>query len=231
MHEPVWRTQAPQRVSHRNRVRITAQLIDTRNDRHLWSDTYDRELDDIFAIQDEIATAIVSALKGQLGIEAAADSIVVKAATDNLDAYDLYLKGRNLFIARQNLDQAINLFQRAIELDPNYARAWEGLAATQAVADSWIADDGINHMPLAAEAAQHALELDPELSMPWSTRAIRLRRSCWRRQEWVCHTHRSANGSRRSNTRTQIIAPAWRNSIAGMNNSRLITVMNIRISW
>ena len=151
-----------------NRVRITAQLIDTRNDRHLWSDTYDRELDDIFAIQDEIASAIVSALKGQLGIDAAPDAIVVKAATDNLDAYDLYLKGRNLFIARQNLDQAITLFQQAIELDPNYARAWEGLAATQAVADSWITDDGINHRPLAAEAAQHALELDPELSMPYA---------------------------------------------------------------
>jgi len=154
-----------------NRVRITAQLIDTRDDRHLWSDTFDRELVDIFAIQDEIATAIVNALKNQLGVRAAPDSIVVKAATGNLDAYELYLKGRNLFIARQNLDQAIELFQRAIELDPNYARAWEGLAAAQRVANDWILDDGIDHEPLAVEAARRALDLDPELSMPYAVLA------------------------------------------------------------
>jgi TolB-like protein len=156
-----------------NRVRITAQLIDTRDDRHLWSDTFDRELVDIFAIQDEIATAIVDALKDQLGVQAASDTIVVKAATGNLDAYDLYLKGRNLFIARQNLDEAIGLFQRAIELDPNYARAWEGLAATERVADDWLLDDGIDHNPLAIEAARRALELDPGLSMPYAVLAGR----------------------------------------------------------
>ncbi len=154
-----------------NRVRITAQLIDTRNDRHLWSDTFDRELVDIFAIQDEIATAIVSALKNQLGVQAAPEAINVKAVTENLDAYDLYLKGRNLFIARQSLDEAIRLFERAIELDPAYAQAWEGLAATQAVANDWLGDDGIDHDPLAIEAARKALELDPELSMPYAVLA------------------------------------------------------------
>ena len=151
-----------------NRVRITVQLIDTRNDRHLWSETYDRELVDIFAIQDEIATAIVSALKDHLGVEASTDAIVVEAATGNLDAYELYLKGRTLFTARQNLDEAIALFQRAIELDPNFARAWEGLAAAQAVANDWILDDGIDHVPLAEAAAKRALELDPDLSMPYA---------------------------------------------------------------
>ncbi|HLF31258.1 MAG TPA: hypothetical protein VI566_09585, partial [Xanthomonadales bacterium] len=132
-----------------NRVRITAQLIDTRNDRHLWSETYDRDLVDIFAIQDEIATAIVSALKDQLGVQATADAIVVEAATSNLDAYDLYLKGRTLFTARQDIAVAIQLFEQAIALDPNYARAWEGLAAAEAVADDWILGDGIDHIPLA----------------------------------------------------------------------------------
>jgi TolB-like protein len=151
-----------------NRVRITAQLIDTRNDRHLWSDTFDRELVDIFAIQDEIATAIVSALKNQLGVQAAPEAINVKAVTENLDAYDLYLKGRNLFIARQSLDEAIRLFEKAIELDPAYAQAWEGLAATHGVADDWLLDDNIDHKPLAILAARKALELDPELSMPYA---------------------------------------------------------------
>jgi len=151
-----------------NRVRITAQLIDTRDDRHLWSDTYDRDLVDIFAIQDEIATAIVSALKTELGVDAAADDIEVEVATGNLDAYELYLRGRNLFIARENLDTAIRLFEQAIELDPDFARAWEGLAAVQAVANDWVLNDGIDHIPLAAEAARKALELDPGLSMPYA---------------------------------------------------------------
>ncbi len=151
-----------------DRVRITAQLIDTRNDRHLWSENYDRDLVDIFAIQDEIATAIVTALKEQLGVQATTDAINVEAATNNLDAYDLYLKGRILFVARQDIDIAIQMFEQAIELDPNYARAWEGLAAAQAVADDWLLGDGIDHVPLAVEAAQRAMELDPELSMPYA---------------------------------------------------------------
>ncbi len=151
-----------------NRVRITAQLIDTREDRHLWSETYDRDLVDIFAIQDEIATAIVEALKEQLGVNVASENIVVAATTENLDAYELYLKGRTLFTARQNLDVAISLFKQAIELDPNYARAWEGLAAAEAVANDWNLNDGIDHIPLAYKAAQRAVELDPELSLPYA---------------------------------------------------------------
>ena len=151
-----------------NRVRITAQLIDTRDDRHLWSETYDRELVDIFAIQDEIASAIVDALQTQLGVRASAQDIVVEAATDNLDAYELYLKGRTLFTARQRLGEAIALFERAIDLDPNFARAWEGLAAAQAVANDWQLGDGIDHAPLAIPAAEKAIALNPELSMPYA---------------------------------------------------------------
>lgn len=149
-----------------NRVRITAQLIDTGNDRHLWSDTFDRELDDIFAIQDEIANAIVEALKSELGI--GLKQVNVEATTENLDAYDLYLKARGLFIARQNLDESIRLFEKATELDPEFALAWEGLAAVQSVADSWLASDGIDHSVLAMEAAKKALEIDPGLSMAYA---------------------------------------------------------------
>jgi adenylate cyclase len=147
-----------------NRVRITAQLIETTSDRHLWSDTFDRELVDIFAIQDEIANAIVTALKGELGVGEKAVS--VKAATENLDAYELYLKARGLFVARQNLLTSIELYEQAIELDPGFARAWEGLAAAQSVTESWHSGDGIDHQTLALAAAEHALELDPSLSMP-----------------------------------------------------------------
>jgi len=149
-----------------NRVRITAQLIDTGEDRHLWSETFDRELTDIFAIQDEIANAIVAALKGKLNVGEKAVS--VKAVTENLDAYQLFLKARGLFIARQNLDVANQLFEQATELDPGFAQAWEGMAASQWVSTDWLEGDGIDHGKIAMSAAEKALALDPGLSMPYA---------------------------------------------------------------
>ncbi|MCW8925062.1 MAG: hypothetical protein OQJ84_02310 [Xanthomonadales bacterium] len=149
-----------------NRVRITAQLINTSDDRHLWSDTFDRELTDIFAIQDEIANAIVNALKNELNI--GLDAVNVESATDNLDAYDLYLKARGMFIARQNLDVANQLFEQAVQLDPDFALAWEGLAASHWVSGDWLAGDGIDHDQLARAAADRALALDASLSMPYA---------------------------------------------------------------
>ena len=152
-----------------NRVRITAQLIDTTDDRHLWSDTFDRELVDIFAIQDEIANAIVGALKEELGV--GLEAVSVETATENLAAYDLYLKARGLFIARQNLEVSIRLLERATQLDPGFVQAWETLAAAHSVSDSWLAGDGIDHYVLARAAAEKALELDPNLSMAYAVLA------------------------------------------------------------
>ncbi|MDX1460698.1 MAG: hypothetical protein R3348_06530 [Xanthomonadales bacterium] len=152
-----------------NRVRITAQLIDTSDDRHLWSDTFDRELDDIFAIQDEIANSIVDALKSELGI--GLESISVEATTQNLDAYDLYLKGRGLFLARQNLPTSTEMLEKATQLDPNFADAWETLAAAESVSASWLAGDGIDHHARARAAAEKALELDAGLSMAYAVLA------------------------------------------------------------
>jgi TolB-like protein/Tfp pilus assembly protein PilF len=157
-----------------NRVRITAQLIDADSDRHLWSETYDRELDDIFAIQDEIAKAIVAALRETLGDTAA--PVSVRADTENLDAYQLYLKARELFVTRTKLDESVRLFERAVELDPDFARGWEGLAAAAAVMIDWLTtypDMDQDALKVRAEfAAERALALDPKLSMPWAARAL-----------------------------------------------------------
>jgi adenylate cyclase len=147
-----------------NRIRITAQLIEADTDRHLWSENFDRELVDIFAIQDEIANAIVQALQDKLGM-GAGTIISVDAATENLDAYEMYLTARELFLKRTELTESIRLYRAAVELDPSFARAWEGLAAVEAVAGDWI-PDGIDHSPLAREAAEKALSLDPDLSLP-----------------------------------------------------------------
>ena len=149
-----------------DRLRITAQLIDTSNDRHLWSDSYDRDMTDIFQIQDEIANAIVSALTTELGV--GLQAVSVESATSNLDAYDLYLKARELFIARENLPNSWKLLEQATHMDPQFARAWDALAAVRSVATSWFPGDGIDHEALALAAAHRALEIDPGLSMSYA---------------------------------------------------------------
>lgn len=150
-----------------NRIRITAQLIDAKTDRHLWSDSFDRELVDIFAVQDEIANAIVEAMKSQLGVLTNASAVSAAVVTENLDAYESYLKARSLFIARERLEESMALFERSIELDPEFARAWESLAAVYSVVESW-GITGRDYEALSIEAAQRSLELDPGLSMPWA---------------------------------------------------------------
>jgi len=147
-----------------NRIRITAQLIKAGTDRHLWSENFDRELTDIFAIQDEIANAIVNALTGELGM-AGEKAVTVEVATENLDAYELYLTARELFIRRDQLSESIRLFRKAVELDPEFARAWAGLAAVEAIIYDYVFDDDIDHFPLAKEAAEIAISLDPDSSL------------------------------------------------------------------
>jgi len=148
-----------------DRLRITAQLIDASNDVHLWSDSYDRDMTDIFQIQDEIANAIVQALATELGV-GGLSAVNVVSATSNLDAYDLYLKAREMFIARENLPTSWALLEQAVYMDSEFARAWEALAAVHSVATSWFPGDGIDHESLALAAAHKSLELDPDLSMP-----------------------------------------------------------------
>jgi TolB-like protein/tetratricopeptide (TPR) repeat protein len=147
-----------------DRLRITAQLIDADTDVHLWSDSYDRDMTDIFQIQDEIANAIVSALTTELGV-GGLEAVNVITATSSIDAYDLYLKAREMFIARENLPTSWKLLEQAVHTDPDFSRAWETLSAVHSVATSWFPGDGIDHESLALAAAHKSLELDPDLSM------------------------------------------------------------------
>jgi TolB-like protein len=158
-----------------NKVRITAQLIDTTNDRHLWSGSYDRDLDDIFQVQDEIATAIVSALKAELGLELDEGEISVTADTGDMDAYDLYLRGRELVLARRTLDVAVNVLQQAVERDPEFARAWAALATAAYLVPSWnvvpASEEHVFH-DLARQANERALDLDPDQSQAWALKSM-----------------------------------------------------------
>ena len=144
------------------RVRITAQLIDTRNGYHAWAERYDRNLEDIFEIQDEIASKIAEALK--LRLTAAEEKEIRRKPTHNLQAYDYYLRGRELAhrrVKNQN-PEAIEMFKKAIELDPDFALAWSGLADAYALLYSlWERQD--RNIEMAADASRRALELQPNL--------------------------------------------------------------------
>ena len=111
-----------------NRVRVTVQLIDAESDRHVWAERYDRELEDIFAIQDEMTSAIVATLPGR--VEAAARDRAERKPTDNMAAYECVLEAKVLHHRsnREDNAEALHLIERAIELDPNYAHAhaWKG---------------------------------------------------------------------------------------------------------
>ncbi|QNL17945.1 hypothetical protein HXX25_00500 [Hyphobacterium sp. CCMP332] len=147
-------------------VRITAQLIDARDDRHLWSETYDRPLTAgaIFAVQDEIATAIVEALRAFLDETAPAPVIAVEAVTDDVDAYTLYLEARALYLGRRDLDRVMDLLDQAIARDPGFAQAYAIRAgATHLLPD--YSETARSREDLNAEArrfAGDALDIDPE---------------------------------------------------------------------
>ena len=150
-------------------IRITAQLIDVKTDTHLWSETYDREYADIFKVQDEIAKAIVSALKDTLGVDVG--TVSVKALTANIEAYDLFLKAREYFLTRNVLlmNEAVGLFERAIALDPAFAEAHEGLAAVYIVLPGYdLSLSQAASYEKADRVARRALSLDPTLAIAHS---------------------------------------------------------------
>lgn len=142
-------------------VRITAQLIDAETDSHIWSKTYDRQLLDIFAVQEEIALAISDALMGTLGVR----QVNVTAPTDNLDAYEIFLEARTLFYQRNvaPIERSIKLFRNVVDLDPGFAEAWSFLGAALAVSREYNNFDDAEAAQRtrdAGEAAARALALD-----------------------------------------------------------------------
>ena len=145
-----------------NRLRISAQLVKVGDDSNLWSERYDREMTDIFAIQDEIAKAIANRLRVSLGEGGAP---LVTPATDNLDAYHLYLKGRHYLAQRGlGLKKALECFDQALALDPNYALAYAGLAdACTVLAEYGLAPPNVMRRKARA-AVERALELAPDLA-------------------------------------------------------------------
>ena len=161
-----------------NRVRITAQLIDAADSTHVWSQIYDRELDDIFAVQEEIAAAISDALKVELALVAGevVQPTVIKAA--NVDAYDAYLRGRELIRLRgqENLQEAVRHLERSLRLDNDFAPAHAQLA----IATTLLVDLPWNYGELSPEevlrkAIPHldrAQELEPDLAEAHAGRAL-----------------------------------------------------------
>ncbi|TDI81107.1 MAG: tetratricopeptide repeat protein [Caldithrix sp.] len=154
-----------------NRVRITAQLINIADGYHLWSERFDREMEDVFTIQEEIAHMIVNALKIKLVHKA--ETPLVERSTENIKAYNLFLKGRYCWNKRTEaaLKQCVNYFEQAIEIDPDYMLAYCGLADAYALLG--IAEYGalppMEVMPKAKAAAVKALEIDNTLAEAQTT--------------------------------------------------------------
>jgi len=150
-------------------LRITAQLIRVEDGFHLWSETYDRKLENVFALQEEIAFAISDALQVPLGLEAGQ---LVENRTTDMAAYDMYLQARQLLRKRGiNIETAANLLEQVIEREPDFAPAWAALSLALALVDNYLTT--FNGEPLdvpqlvlrSAETARTAVRLDPNLSV------------------------------------------------------------------
>lgn len=150
------------------RVRITAQLIQVKDQTHVWAKEYDRDLTNLLVLQAEIAQEIADETKSALGEEPKANAAIhpVSAPTTSYEAYDLYLKGRYFWNKRtpEDFQQAADYFQQAIAKDPNYARAYAGLADTYGLMSTWSLAPQNEFMPKARTAALHALQIDDTLA-------------------------------------------------------------------
>lgn len=161
-----------------NQVRIVAQLIDASNDEHLWAETYDKELTQIFAIQSDVAQQIATALKARLS--PAEKERIEKKPTEKLTAYDYYLKGRDYYYRyrQQDNENSIELFKRALELDPSYALAYAGLGRSYTARarrydfpQAW-ADSGI-------VVCKKAISIDPNLPEAYTSLSMSYNQRGW----------------------------------------------------
>ena len=147
-----------------DRVRITGQLIKASSDQNLWAEKYDRDIQDIFSVQDEVANAIANALRIELSDE---ESMMISSSqTESVEAYDLYIKGRQLSYSYQNTmrDEVINLYREAIKIDPNYALPYAGISRVRMSQRSMQGMD-LDFSKMAVEeaeqAAKKAVQLGP----------------------------------------------------------------------
>ncbi len=154
-----------------NQVRITAQLIQADDGFHLWSETYTRELDDIFAVQDEISQAIVEAL--EVTLSGAEQENLTRRSTENVAAYNKYLQGRALWHQRglSGLTAAIESLREAVSLDPSFADAWAALADALILMPEYGAPEVHEYVALARDANFRAVEIDPDSAHALTTRA------------------------------------------------------------
>jgi Predicted integral membrane protein len=148
-----------------DQVRVNVQLVNAQTDSHLWADSYDRKLTDIFAVESEVAKAVADQLQAKLtGQEKQA---IAAKPTDNPEAYDAYLRGRALFAGGSQFDKSavegvIHLFREAVKLDPSFALAWAYLSCSQS-GSYWLWDASPAQLAAAKDAADRALALDPNL--------------------------------------------------------------------
>ncbi len=151
-----------------DRVRVTAQLIDALSDEHVWTEVYDRNLTDVFAVQSDVARNVAIALRATL--TAAELERIEDRPTDNLEAYDHYLRGRQFWHQRSvaAFDSAIKHLNQAILLEPRYARAYAALAETYVLLPEYGGPSIPEILPLARAATERALTLDPDLAEAYS---------------------------------------------------------------
>ena len=154
-----------------NRLRISAQLVETRTGRSVWAERYDRQMEDVFAIQDEIAQSIARALRVMLSDTE--KQAIAKAPTADVRAYDYYLRGRQFFhqFRGKSFEFARQMFTRAIETDPNYARAYAGIADCCSFLFMYFESSEAN-LRGADAASRRALDLDPELAEAHASRGL-----------------------------------------------------------
>lgn len=147
-----------------NHIRVTVQLINVEDGFHIWSQKYDRVMDDIFAIEDEIALTVTEKLRITL-LEKERDAIT-KSSTQNAEAYEIYLRGR-FYVNTRSIRQSIEQFQQAIILDPRFSKAYAGLADAYILSTRYGLMSPKEIMPRAKEAADMAIKLDPSLCEPY----------------------------------------------------------------
>jgi serine/threonine-protein kinase len=152
-----------------DRLRITTQLVQVSDGFQLWTETYDRQMEDIFAVQDEIAQSIAGALQVTLAPQATASAEV--GGTNSPEAYDFYLQG-NGYLERLTVDDfeyAVQMYQRAVEIDPDYALAWAALSFVNDMIYVWTSD--ASSLEAAGQASARALKLAPDLAAAHASRA------------------------------------------------------------